>query len=62
MDGLDLVGVECAASIATLRALDVSLVTISVCSSSAMLMYCSMSVSSVSVLLLSFFLILRWIL
>jgi hypothetical protein len=36
MDGLGLVGVECAASIATLRALDVSLFAISVCSSSAM--------------------------
>ena len=60
-NGFGLVGVECAVSIATLRALDLSLFAISVRYSSAMSMYCSMIVSSVSVVSLSFFLIMRWI-
>ncbi len=60
-DRFGLVGVECALSIATLRTLDLSLFAISVRSSSAMLMYCSMIASSESVASLSFFLILRWI-
>ncbi len=60
-DGFGLVGVKCAVSIATLRALDLSFFAISVRSSSAKLMYCSMIASSVSVASLSFFLILRWI-
>jgi hypothetical protein len=53
------VGVECAVSIATLRMLDLSLFAISVHLSSAKLMYCLMIASSVSVVSLSFFLILR---
>ena len=58
-DVLGLVGFECAVSIATLRVLDLLLFAISVHSSSAMSMYCLMIASSVSVLSLSFFLILR---
>jgi hypothetical protein len=57
-DVLDLVGFECAVSIATLQALDLLLFAISVRLFSAMSMYCLMIVSSVSVLSLSFFLIL----
>jgi hypothetical protein len=60
-DGLGLVGFECAVSIATSRALDLLLFAISVRSSSAMSMYCSMIASSVYVASLIFFLILRWI-
>jgi hypothetical protein len=60
-DGFGLVGVACAVSIATLRALALLFFAISVRSSSAQSMYCSMIVSSVSAVLLSFFLILRWI-
>ena len=48
-------------SIATLRMLDLLLFAISVPSSSAMSMYCSMIASSVSVASLSFFLILCYI-